>query len=256
MKKLTTLSSYSDEQGNEIFFSGEISNGIDITFRGKNNKLYVSSESKVSDLTISFDCDNSECRIGKTNGKFSIRIGQDAKVLIGDGVTTTARCFICSVEGATVNIGNDCMLAVGVSIRSDDSHPIFDITTGKRVNTAKSVTIGEHVWLGEGSAILSGTSIGDGCVVGMRAVVKGKFPNNCVLAGMPSKIIRKDIAWERPHLSLSAPYYKPDASSVEPSDYWHKTEEKKPDITPIKLPMRTRIRMAASIIIRGTTAKI
>ncbi|MFS7357640.1 acyltransferase [Rahnella inusitata] len=254
MKKLTNLSSYSDENGNEIFFSGEISNGIDITFRGKNNKLYVSSDSKISELTISFDCDNAECRIGKTNGKFSLRIGQDSKVLIGDGVTTTARCFVCAVEGSTVDIGNDCMLAVGVSIRSDDSHPIFDISSGARINAAKSVVIGNHVWFGEGAAILSGTSIGDGCVVGMRAVVKGKFPNNCVIAGMPSKIIRKNIAWERPHLSLSAPFYKPDASSVEKSDYWKETEELNPELKITKLSMRNRIRMAASIIIRGKIA--
>jgi acetyltransferase-like isoleucine patch superfamily enzyme len=71
--------------------------------------------------------------------------------------------------------------------------------------------------------ILGGSSIGDGSVVGLGSIVKGSFPNNCILAGSPAKTVRRDIAWERPHLTLNKPFYKPDASCVKKSDYWNKT---------------------------------
>jgi hypothetical protein len=41
---------------------------------------------------------------------------------------------------------------------------------------------------------------------------------------VPARVIRTDIAWERPHLSLAKPYYKPDASTITKSPYWALTE--------------------------------
>lgn len=117
------------------------------------------------------------------------------------------------------------MLSVGVLIRSDDSHPIFDVKTGKRTNLSKDVTIGKHVWLGQEAAILSGANIGDGCVVGFRSVVKGRYANNCAITGIPSRVSRKNIAWERPHLTLNKPFYKPDYKSIKKSNFWNKTDE-------------------------------
>lgn len=34
-------------------------------------------------------------------------------------------------------------------------------------------------------------------IVGAETVVKGKFPNNCVIAGNPAKIVKKDVTWDR-----------------------------------------------------------
>lgn len=62
-------------------------------------------------------------------------------------------------------------------------------------------------------------------MVGLGSIVKGTFPNNCIVAGVPAKIIKKDIAWERPHLSTTKPYYKPNSSVVKKSIYWNKTIE-------------------------------
>jgi acetyltransferase-like isoleucine patch superfamily enzyme len=37
----------------------------------------------------------------------------------------------------------------------------------------------------------AGTVLGEQCIVGANAVVKGSFPNHCVLAGNPAKIIKQ-----------------------------------------------------------------
>ncbi|WP_448118310.1 acyltransferase [Pseudomonas serbica] len=218
---LKSISSYKDENNNEIICEEEILT-CKVVFVGKNNKLTVRKGSKIEG-SIFFDCDNGICNIGKNRFKGTIRLGQDCKVNIENQVTCTNTCLITTAEGITVTIGEDCMLASEIQIRADDGHPIFDVITGKRVNMPKSVSIGPHSWIGGRVAILSGTQIGEGSVIGFGSVVKGKIPNNCAAAGIPAKVIRKNVAWERPHLSHVEPFYKPDSSFVKKSKYWNKT---------------------------------
>lgn len=45
--------------------------------------------------------------------------------------------------------------------------------------------------------VLSNSEIGDGSIIGANSVVTKKFPNNCVVAGNPAKLLRKDVAWDR-----------------------------------------------------------
>lgn len=230
MVQLRNLESYSDNQGNKIIYDGSpLEGNFSVLFRGKNNTLTIDSASRIRTLNLRFDSNNGECKIGKNVGvaplQAIIRIGEDSKVIIGDNVSTTKAVQISAVEGTTVKLGDDMMIAGNVKVRGDDGHPIFDVGTGKRVNPARDITFGNHIWLGIDSTILGGTVIGEGSVVGTKALVKGKFPNNCIIAGVPAKVIRKDIAWERPHLSVVPPYYKPDSSTVKKTAYWNKTEE-------------------------------
>jgi acetyltransferase-like isoleucine patch superfamily enzyme len=205
---LESITSYKDENNNEIICEEEIKT-CKVVFLGKNNKLIVKKGSKIRG-GIYFDCDNGACTIGRNRFKGIVRLGQDCTINIEDQVTCTNTCLITTAEGITVTIGADCMFASEIQIRADDGHPIFDVSSGKRVNMPKSVSIGPHTWIGGRVAILSGAQIGEGSVIGFGSVVKGKIPNNCVAAGAPAKVVRKNIAWERPHLSHVEPFYKPD----------------------------------------------
>src|SRR5699024_10986885 len=128
------------------------------------------------------------------------------------------------VEGTKIHIGNDVMFASDNELRADDGHPIFDVRTGARVNVSSSITIGNHVWLARRAVLLGGAAVGDGSVVGYGAVVTRQFANNVVVAGVPAREVRRDVAWERPHLSLTPPFYKPDASTVTRSEeFWNLT---------------------------------
>lgn len=226
---LTKIDNYSDSQGNEIISERTVSERVSVNFRGKNNRLIVDPTANIQRLDITFDCDNGSVSIGRNIGKPALlaymRVGQDSRVIIGDDVSSTRLCVFVAVEGTTLRVGNDVMIASSVEIRTDDAHPIFDVASGMRVNPSTNVTIGDHVWLGNRSVIMSGTEIGDGSVVGHSALVKGRFPNNCIIAGVPARILKQDIAWERPHLSLSKPFYKPDASTVAKSPYWNFTTD-------------------------------
>ena len=51
--------------------------------------------------------------------------------------------------------------------------------------------IGKNCFLGYGAVIQAGTILGEQCIVGSNAVVRGIFPNYCVIVGTPAKIIKR-----------------------------------------------------------------
>lgn len=52
------------------------------------------------------------------------------------------------------------------------------------------VKIGNDCWIGAKATILDGTVIGDHCIVAAGAVVKGVFPDNVIIGGVPARIIK------------------------------------------------------------------
>jgi acetyltransferase-like isoleucine patch superfamily enzyme len=55
------------------------------------------------------------------------------------------------------------------------------------------VIVGDGSWLGTGVVILPGTELGRNTVVAAGAVVRGTFPDHCVLAGVPAKVVRRYV---------------------------------------------------------------
>lgn len=51
--------------------------------------------------------------------------------------------------------------------------------------------IGENCFLGFGVCIQAGTTLGKGCVVGANSVVRGEFPDHCVIVGAPARIVKR-----------------------------------------------------------------
>ncbi len=93
-----------------------------------------------------------------------------------------------------VKIGKGTMIGSTVLI-TDNNHGINAGDTQKNYReqtlTTKAVTIGENCWIAEQSCILAGASIGNRCIVAANAVVtSGTYPDNCILAGNPARIIK------------------------------------------------------------------
>lgn len=193
-----------ERENNNIIFSGDDYLTCSVNFKGKNNKLIIGEECSFTTLKIDFLGSNSTIRIGsKVKMSGHLRIGFNCSITIGNKTTSTSNVYMSAAEGTSISIGEDCMFATGNQVRTDDAHPIYSSKTGIRLNKSKSVVIGDHVWIGYNAVILSGSSIKKGSVVGMGSIVKGNFPNNCVIAGIPAKVIKKDIFWERTYLPSS-----------------------------------------------------
>lgn len=52
------------------------------------------------------------------------------------------------------------------------------------------VRVGNNVFIGFGSIILPGTVIGDNVVVAAGSVVRGEIPSDCVVGGVPARVIK------------------------------------------------------------------
>ena len=55
----------------------------------------------------------------------------------------------------------------------------------------KGISVGNNCWIGAGAVFLDGAKIGNGCVVAANAVVRGTFGDNCVIGGVPAKVLKQ-----------------------------------------------------------------
>ena len=76
---------------------------------------------------------------------------------------------------------------------------IFDKTTKEILNrTEVGIHIGNHVWAGYNVIITKDADIPNGCVLGAGSVVgKRKFDCDSIIAGVPAKVIRTGIEWNK-----------------------------------------------------------
>lgn len=140
------------------------------------------------------------------NGKFGIGdifIGENGSMTLGR-TFSIGKGFYFAVNNYTqIIIGEDVMCSYSVNFRSGDGHSIFDVHTGKNINSTedinknRKIVVGDHVWIGMNTIILYNTEICDGSIIGAGSLVKGRIPNNCIATGVPAKVIKRDIAWSR-----------------------------------------------------------
>lgn len=121
-------------------------------------------------------------------------------IIIEDGVTIQQRCHI--VAASELIIGKNSMLAFDVMITdTDHGYSVIGIPISEQDLVYSKTRIGERCFIGAGAKILAGTILGEQCVVGSNAVVRGKFPAFCVIAGSPARVLKrydeKSESWRR-----------------------------------------------------------
>jgi acetyltransferase-like isoleucine patch superfamily enzyme len=95
--------------------------------------------------------------------------------------------------GSKITIGANTAIAANVSI-TDIHHPYTDITLPpeKQYLEIKEVIIGADCKIFNNAVILPGAKLGKHSIVGANSVVKGiTYPDYCVIAGAPAKIIKR-----------------------------------------------------------------
>ena len=117
-------------------------------------------------------------------------LGQGMK--IGNNVGLGSHGYYGSGAGF-VEIGNDTIFGNYVSLHPEN-HNYSDKEIPIRlqgVNSKGGIKIGNNCWIGAKVTILDGTVIGDNCIVAAGAVVKGVFPDNVIIGGIPAKVIKQ-----------------------------------------------------------------
>lgn len=124
-----------------------------------------------------------------------------AKLIIDNDVYIGDDCLISCAD--RIEIGSYTLLAHGVQIFDNDSHPIDSLQRQKDYQVARGqlrgkrgkidtapVIIGSRVWLGFNAIILKGVTIGQGSIVAAGSVVVENIPANTVVAGNPARIVK------------------------------------------------------------------
>lgn len=88
-----------------------------------------------------------------------------------------------------VRIGDHCMIGPNTLITTVN-HPMSPLKRRQHKGIASPVIIGDDVWIGGNCTILPGVTIGNNVVVAAGAVVTKDVPDNCVVGGVPAKIIK------------------------------------------------------------------
>jgi serine O-acetyltransferase len=68
-----------------------------------------------------------------------------------------------------------------------------NVTIGGKSGSENVPIIGNDVFIATGAKILGDLKVGSNSVIGANAVVIKNVPANCVVAGIPAKIIKTDI---------------------------------------------------------------
>ena len=104
----------------------------------------------------------------------SVTIGKGSKFAYGGiGIVIHARTVI----------GMNCMIGQNVTI-------------GGKSGWYEVPIIGDNVEISAGARILGPIKIGSNVIIGANAVVVKDVPDNCIVAGIPAKIIKANICLE------------------------------------------------------------
>ena len=94
------------------------------------------------------------------------------------------------LDCSNVIFGNNVFIGPNCSFYTAE-HPIDFETRNKGLEYAKPIKIGNNVWLGGSVTILSGVIVGNNVVIGAGSVVTKDIPDNCIVAGVPAKVIKR-----------------------------------------------------------------
>ena len=94
-----------------------------------------------------------------------------------------------------LEIGDDTIIGNFVSFHPEEhNYGKPGIPIRLQGTSHKGITNGKNCWIGAKATILDGTKVGDNCIIAAGALVKGEFPDNVIIGGVPAKILKRIIS--------------------------------------------------------------
>ena len=112
------------------------------------------------------------------------------KIFVQDNVSIGQGFHV--IASSELYIGRGCLISGNVFV-TDTEHSFdqVDIPVFDQSDKVIPTRIGENCFIGMGARIQAGTILGKGCVVGANSVVRGEFPDYCVIVGAPGRIVKR-----------------------------------------------------------------
>jgi acetyltransferase-like isoleucine patch superfamily enzyme len=122
-------------------------------------------------------------------------------LLVGHRSTANHMDVLLAGRDRMVTLGEDCMLATGITLRTSDSHSVIDLLEDRAINPVDDVQIEQHVWLGARVTVMKGVRIGRGSIVGGGSFVTRDVPPFSLAVGTPARVVKQNVSWSRAMLS-------------------------------------------------------
>jgi acetyltransferase-like isoleucine patch superfamily enzyme len=177
---------------------------------GKNNKIEIGDVEIPSTVTLRIFGNNNHIKIDSIfcTKALDIRIGvreslvsNNCKIHFGKNFWSEPNLQLLLYNHENkLDVGDDCLFSNNITIRlGDRPHLIFDSETGEYIdNSTDGVLIGDRVWVGEKVYITKNVTILNDCILAVNSVVTERFEEtNCVIAGNPAKVVKKNVQWIR-----------------------------------------------------------
>lgn len=158
-------------------------NNCKLNIVGNNNKFYIDSTKKfIKNLVID------------TWGSQYINFTIDKEFQCG-GVN-----FFITQDDININIGKNCMFSWDINFWIGYSHSIINLESFEiQKEESNILNIADNVWLGHGVTITKPINISQGSIVATKSILtKSIKQENCLIAGMPAKIVKKNVTWFYP----------------------------------------------------------
>ena len=118
-------------------------------------------------------------------GNFNCDYGRHISI----GSNVFINCNVTILDTNLVTIGDDVFIAPGAVI-SAATHPIDPERRAARYYQSSPIVIHDRAWIGANATVLPGVTIGKNAIVAAGAVVTQDVPDNCIVAGVPARVIR------------------------------------------------------------------
>jgi acetyltransferase-like isoleucine patch superfamily enzyme len=154
---------------------------------GKNCTVYNPQYIEIGDDFMALERFRIEAWDSYQNQKFA------PKIKIGNNVIFNTDIHIGCID--KIEIGNNCLFASRIYI-TDHHHgePTLEMLQfapkDRPLSSKGPVIIKDNVWVGEGVAIMPNVTVGENSIIATNAVVTKDVPPNCVVAGVPAKVIK------------------------------------------------------------------
>lgn len=118
----------------------------------------------------------------------------EPEIIIGDNCSIGEYCHITAINKITIGDG---LLTGRFVYIGDNAHGGLSLEEAgtppqqRKLTTKGEVKIGNNVWIGDKVSIFSGVTIGDNVIIGAGSIVTHDIPSNCMVAGMPAKVLKE-----------------------------------------------------------------
>jgi acetyltransferase-like isoleucine patch superfamily enzyme len=119
-----------------------------------------------------------------------LEVIEQGTIVLEDGVSIEQFCHLTSA--GILIIGSNSTLSFDVMITNiDHEYQELDKHILQQPYIVSDTYIGDNCFIGSGVKIQAGTHLGKQCIVGANSVVRGIFPDHCVIVGSPAKMVKR-----------------------------------------------------------------